>query len=270
MVVAPPSPVRVPDRRAVLGDDPLVAVNELRVADRGHQTGELVRVPRVVLVGRRDEAGAGRRQRQRALEVAVEPAPAVRPRQHEPRVVADHLAHLGDPLGPRAVVADDAQPVRLGLRADRLDLVAEQVDRRLERRHADRHARRAGQRLGQRRHRDPREVLLSERASGEARAQPQLDRRAVAAGGDPGEAPEARPVRGGLARGAQQVEPRHAVGHHRLGLAVDHQRELVDPVAGREAGAADEQRGAGADRQLRRERCVEADVQGACERTLPP
>ena len=257
-----PAPVRLGDHRAVARHDPLVAVDELRAVGGGEQRRQLVRMPVVVLVGGRDEARARRRERQRALEVRVEPAPAVGRHQHEALVVAEHRADLGELGRSRAVVGDDAEPVRLRLRADRLDLAPEQLERRLEGRHADRHARRPGQRLGQRRDRDSRQRRVDDRARGEPRAQAELDRPAFPRA-DPRQAPEPGAVRGRLAARPHQVEPRHPVRRERLLGAVDQQREPLDALAGHEARAADEQGRAGADRQLRRERCVEADVQGA-------
>ena len=96
-------------------------------------------MPGVVLVGQGDEAAPRRRERERALEVAVEAEPARRARDDEAIVVRDHRLQRGEAVGRRAVVADHADPVRVGLRADRVDLAAEQVERRLEGRHADGH-----------------------------------------------------------------------------------------------------------------------------------
>ena len=56
------------------------------------------------------------------------------------------------------------------------------------------------------------------------------------------------------------------MGGDGLLLAVDDEGQRGDPLPRLEARPADEQRRAGADRQLLRERCVEADVQGGCER----
>ena len=82
-------------------DDPHVAVDELRVADRAEQRLELVRVPAVVLVGERDEArrSAGTSD-ERALEVAVEAEPPRRARDDEARVAADRASRMrGEALG---------------------------------------------------------------------------------------------------------------------------------------------------------------------------
>ena len=57
-------------------DEPLVGVDELRGAERRRAArASLSGVPAVVLVAQRDQLGLGRRQPQRALEVAVEAEP---------------------------------------------------------------------------------------------------------------------------------------------------------------------------------------------------
>ena len=137
VVVAAFLPVRVREHLAVLVDDAGIAVHELRVADLAKQDLELVVLPAVVLVGERHEVGRGRRERHRSLEVPVEADPLRRAGHDEPRIGAQLLLHLGEALRTRAVVAHHADPVAMGLGADRLDLAAKQRERGLVRRHAD-------------------------------------------------------------------------------------------------------------------------------------
>ena len=189
VVVAPVAPVRRGEEPAVRADDPRVAVDQSRVSDLRQQRRELVRVPHVVLVGQRDDAGGGRRQPERALEVPVEAEPAGRAREHEARVAAERVLHHRDALGGRAVVRHDAQPVPVRLRADRLDLAREQRLRRLVRRHADRHlGRGVGDGRERRREREARERGGLLPAPGEERPQPERVLRLRDR--DPREAPE--------------------------------------------------------------------------------
>ena len=98
VVVAPAVPPGVGDHGAVTGDDPGVGVDQLRVAERGDERRQLVRVPAVVLIGRaRPAAASVGRERQRALEVAVEAQPPGRTRHDEARVVADRAARAPRP-----------------------------------------------------------------------------------------------------------------------------------------------------------------------------
>ena len=80
------------------------------------------------------------------------------------------------------------------------------------------------------------------------------------------------PLRVALRRAerAQRLEPRHPVRHHRLLVAVDVERQRRDPRAGGEARPAHEDGGAAADREVGRERRVQAYVevgQSAVERS---
>ena len=176
VVVGPVLPVRVGHDRAVAPDHALVAVDERRAVEVGQQRRRACRDATRRPGRRARRSGRRRRQRERTLEIRVEAAPPVRRREHEARVVAEHRSDLLQPLGPRAVVGHHAQPVRLGLRADRLDLAPEQPDRRLVRGHADGHQGSARERLGQRGDRDPRQLLLEHPAALEPGAQPQVDR----------------------------------------------------------------------------------------------
>ena len=99
---------------------------------------ELVGVPEVVLIGHGDVGRGGRSERQRALEVVVEVQPLRRARHHEARVPRHGLLDRGEALGARTVVRDDAHPVPVRLRPDRVELAPEQLERRLVRGHADR------------------------------------------------------------------------------------------------------------------------------------
>ena len=139
VVVAALGPERGPDELAARADDPGVAVGELGVADRLQQPLELVGVPAVVLVAEGDEVATGGRHRQRPLEVPVEPEPArglrERTKRGSPSVSSQQRSKA---LVRGAVVADQADPVAVGLVPDRLELAPEQVARGLVGRHADR------------------------------------------------------------------------------------------------------------------------------------
>ena len=65
----------------------------------------------------------------------------------------------------------------------------------------------------------------------------------------------------GRVEGPEDVSSRHQLRHHRLGLTVEHERERADPVVGREAPAADEQRRARPHRQPLGQRVIELHVQ---------
>ena len=138
MVVAPPLPQRLAQHAAVPVDEPLVGVHEPRAAERPAEHGELVGPPAVVLVAQRDQLGLRRNQPQGALEVAIEAEPLLGARHDEARVAADLREQPGMGLGARRVVADDADPVLVGLRAERLELDPQQRRVGLVRRHADR------------------------------------------------------------------------------------------------------------------------------------
>jgi hypothetical protein len=98
---------------------------------------ELVGVPAVVLVGERYVVGGRRREREPALEVAVEADAPRRARQNEPRVAPELLLDGAVTLRACAVVAHDADPVAVSLRPQRLDLAPEQLGGGLVRGHAD-------------------------------------------------------------------------------------------------------------------------------------
>ena len=70
---------------------------------------------------------------QRALEVAVEARPLRGARDREARVAAEHGLHRGDALRARGIVADQADPAPVGLRAQGLDLAPETVPCRARR-----------------------------------------------------------------------------------------------------------------------------------------
>ena len=85
------------------------------------------------------KSAVGGRHRQRPLEVAVEAEARGHSDEREARVPVDlPLPARSSALGSRAVVADHADPVAVGLRADRVELAAQQLGRRVEGRHADR------------------------------------------------------------------------------------------------------------------------------------
>ena len=113
-----------------------------------------------------------------------------------------------------------------------------------------------GQRLGRVGERDRRELAPRRR-----RPQPRAQARARPAAVPRARSPPGPRIRCGSRRrrsACSSVQPRHPERAQRLLLAVDQQHERLDRLAGREAGAADEQRGARADRQLGGDGCVEA------------
>ncbi len=139
VVVAPSLPEGLREHPARLVDDPHVAVDEPRPAARRQQRRQLLRVPAVVLVGEGDEVRLRRHQPQRPFEVEVEPEPALAPGEGEARVRRGQLAQRRQPLAGGAVVADQADPVGVGLLADRAELALEQRRLRFVGGHADRH-----------------------------------------------------------------------------------------------------------------------------------
>ena len=274
VVGAPQRPVGVRQQLPVRRHQPGVAVRQLGAADLVQQGGQLVRVPDVVLVGHRHEGRLRRGHRQRSLEVRVEPEPAGRARDHEPRIARQLGLELAEAPGRRAVVAHHAHPVAVALRADRLDLAAEQLHRRLVRGHADRHQR-SRARLGRAHGSAVRQLVglqLIERGRGagavaQARPQAQPADGAVGPGRYPHRSPEAaavavaRRVLGSAAHGLEQIQPRHPVLVDRLGLAVERELQRLDRRARGEARPADEDGGAHAHAEPAGQRRVQAHVE---------
>ena len=267
VVVGAPVPPRLRDQLPVTRDDARVAVDELGAPDRADQRCELVPMPVVVLVGHRHVFGVGSHHRQRALEVAIEAEPPGRARDGEARVSADLPLERGIGIGVRAVVADEADPVPVGLGPDRVELAPQQVERRVIGRHADRDARagrvgpRCDDRLGRGQHADAGELGHDLAARLEPGPQRELE---LVAGGlrrDLHDPPEAAAVavqervlggarvarepdrRGWLEPGMQsleRVQSRHPVGHHGLRRSGEHELERAHPRLGAEAPAAHE------------------------------
>ena len=213
-------------------------------------------------------SASGGTSRQGALEVPVEAQVRLGAREHEPRVARDDLGDRLEALGLRAVVADQADPVAVGLGADRLDLGAKELDVRVEGGHADRDQGlpgRAGQvvvRRGSRAARRPRScrarrvavVPSASRAStlssrlARSLARPDRDRRpeAAAVGAklgisrtNPGRARPMPPAVGRERRVQlpEAVEPRHPLRRRPVSHAVDDDRQVRDALMAMEAGA---------------------------------
>jgi hypothetical protein len=260
VVVAAHRPVGVGDDLAARVDDARVAVDQARLAHRREQRGQLVRVPVVVLVGHRDVRGPLRGQGQRALEVAVEAQAGRCAVQAEARVAGQDLPHAAEPLRRGGVVADHAHPVVDGLRANRVDLAAEEVERRLVGGHADRHLRRRvrgdrGVELGPP-HSRQRDLFAVDQ---------QVDRDLLSdrSGPDAYEAPEAAAVRA-LRRPVDRlhhVTPGHPERAGRLLVTVDQERQRPDRAPLGEAPAAQEQRRPVAGADLVRKGEVQAELQ---------
>ena len=138
VVVAALPPQRLRDHRAVGADRAGVAVYQARVADPPDEGRELVGMPAVVLVGEGDEPRLGRGHAEGALEVAVEAEAALRARKLEAGIVSDRTLEPGEALGARRVIAEQAEPVAVGLLAKRRDLALEELLLGLESRHAHR------------------------------------------------------------------------------------------------------------------------------------
>ena len=133
MVVAAPAPQRVAQHAAIGVHEPLVGVHEARAAERGPQDRELVGPPAVVLVAQRDQARP-RRAPAAARARSCGRSPAA-PARGERGSADRRRATAADPrevLGRRRVVGDTQTQSLLGLRAQRLDLGAEQRRIRLE------------------------------------------------------------------------------------------------------------------------------------------
>src|SRR5205085_11599904 len=96
-------------------DQALVRVGELRAPQGPTESFQLLRVPAVVLIGHRDQLRLRGNHSQRSLEIPVEPEPRIRTREQEALVWSQHLLDLLEPLGARAVVADQAHPSTIGL-----------------------------------------------------------------------------------------------------------------------------------------------------------
>ncbi len=280
VVVAAAAPVGVGDQLAVGADDPRVRVDELGLPEPVEQPRELVRAPGVVLVGHRDVLRPGGHERQRALEVAVEAEVALRARDDEPRVVADDLPQDGQAVGARAVVGDHADPVAVGLRADRLHLGGEQLARRVVGGHRDGHERtlagRRGRDLEGRGRGDGGDAAeLGLEAAAVRERGPQRDDVLAADGQrrEADDAPEAAAVAAQVLRvaggeriepGVQRphhVDPRRAVLGDGLLLAVDDEGDVRRRPAVRRAPAAEEERGARPERELGGQRGVEGDLE---------
>ena len=86
---------------------------------------ELVRVPDVVLIGERHTVGLVRDERKGALEVAIESEPFRASRGDEPLVLGACALDVRERPRLRRVVTDKADEARMGLGADRFDLVLE-------------------------------------------------------------------------------------------------------------------------------------------------
>ena len=106
-------PVGLGQHLAVGVDEPLVAVDELRRRPSAvTQRRQLVRVPAVVLVAEGDQRGVGRAPcRAPARSCGRSRAGASRARDDEALVAGELGRDLAEAVGPRAVVADDADPV---------------------------------------------------------------------------------------------------------------------------------------------------------------
>ena len=224
-------------------------------------------MPAVVLVGHRHVLRRLGGEPEGPLEVEVEPQPPRRARQGEASIALKRLFQGRQPRGTRAV-AHRAHPVRIRLRADRLELLPEEVVRRVVGGHADRHERAAAgrglrdrQRLGERR---------GDRYAGEVRHQlsavvqrrPQADLAfAAPVRIEPGQSPEAAPVAARDGEGVEHVAARHAVVHHGLLATVDQKRERADVRIRAEAPAADEQRGSRAHAHVRRQGKVQPELE---------
>ena len=258
--------------------------DEPRAAERATQHRELVGRPAVVLVAQRQQRRLGGREAQRPLEVAVEAEPALRPRHVEARVVADLLAHRRVARGARAVVADHAHPVAVGLRAQGVQLRSQQRAVGLEGRHADRDepAGRGARPAhvvggGRDRHAPERDDGLPS----PPRAHRQRDVDPLGAGRACSGTMPQKPLRNdrrsgrrpGL-RGPEDVGPRHRRRGRPEAPPVDEQLGPCDLLAPVEAVAVAEDRGGAPGRQGRRQRGLQpghevgVGVHGA--RTYPP
>ncbi len=143
--VRPRRPVCVGQEAPALIHDPHVAVYERRpLVAMGEQRLELVRVPPVILVAQGYELHTRRHQGEASLEVVVEAERGPRAGHANPRILERDPPDRVEDVGRRAVVADDADPVRIRLASNREDLSPEQLERRVERGHADRDQRSAG------------------------------------------------------------------------------------------------------------------------------
>src|SRR5215211_5264764 len=274
VVVAPPPPHRLAQHAPARVDEPLVAVGEHRAADRRAQRRELLRPPAIVLIAQRQQSRLARRQPERAFEVAIEAEPALGARHDEALVAVHGRADRREVVGAGAVVADHADPAPVRLRAQRLDLRAEQGGVGFECRHADRNQ--PGLRAAERGRALARRYLDAaergdELAAREPRGQRQLDAIAVRARRDRHGPPEPaaiaaqprilgrRPPRG--MQHAEDVRPRHPHRRRAMPHAVD---EQLDAVHGRlpvVAGAVAEDGGRRAGRQRARQRALEVGHQ---------
>ncbi len=138
VVVPPALPQRLPADLAVGIDPSQVAVGELRRLDRIPQRRELVRIPAIVVVAERDELRLRRNHPQHPLEVPVEAETPLGARQHEPIVAGDGVGDRLVAIRRGAIVADQADPVRVGLPSNRLELGMEELEVRVVGGHADR------------------------------------------------------------------------------------------------------------------------------------
>ena len=138
VVVATPRPVRVGEQPSVAIDDPSVAVDEVGVTEGAQQRLELPGVPAVVLVGerRRTRRSAGS-SRARARSCGSSRGGAATARRRSAGRRRGCVASRRTAPGALRVVAHHADPVGVGLRANRLHLSLEEVERRLVGGHAD-------------------------------------------------------------------------------------------------------------------------------------
>jgi hypothetical protein len=138
VVAAAPLPQRFRTHETRGIDPPEVTVGELGRAYRLPERLELVRIPAIVMIAEGDELGLRRDHPQDPLEVSVKAEVLVRARNDEATVSGDLLPDPLEPVQPRMVVADQADPIPVGLGANRLDLSVKELEVRIEGRHADR------------------------------------------------------------------------------------------------------------------------------------
>ena len=138
VVVASPVPQRFRAHVSAGVDPSQIAVGQVSRTHRRPQGLELVRVPAIVVIAESDELGFRRNHAQGTLEVPVETQVPFGTREDEPPVPGNGFGYRLEPLRRRAVVADQADPVAVGLGADRLHLVTKELDVGVEGGHADR------------------------------------------------------------------------------------------------------------------------------------
>ena len=211
-------PVGVREHGPVGPGEPHVAERELGLAQRAEQRRQLLRMPAVVLVGERHVAGRRRGEAERAGEVPVRAEPRRGAGQVKPGVGAGVPLEGGERLRARAVVGDQADPVPVSLRAQRVELAFEQLGAWLVGGHADRDRFRACRWSARRRRRrrggDRGEGEGRRLAPGPARAEAELD--APGERRDCDDAPEDRPVAAAQPGALRAESRRRHPPRHRL------------------------------------------------------